>query len=107
MTGRMLELPLCAPGDTVAISGNRRDEIASHYTRLGAEVASLDRSGDAQAELIVLARPTGSEVRSAQAALQPGGTIVIRGRPAADASLAGPDAVLSELRIEFVADDAN
>jgi D-arabinose 1-dehydrogenase-like Zn-dependent alcohol dehydrogenase len=105
MSHPSLDLPLCAPGDTVAISGERQSEIASHYARLGADVASLTGIEDARADLIVLEGPTESEVRSAEAALEPGGTIVILGRPAADASLAGPDAVLSELRVEFVASD--
>jgi threonine dehydrogenase-like Zn-dependent dehydrogenase len=101
------ELPLCAPGDTVAVSGEPRDEIVDRYSRLGGDVTALVRVDPSTVDLIVLDQPAADELRAAETALRPGGTIVIRGTPAGEASLAGPDAVLSELRVEFFATDAH
>jgi hypothetical protein len=108
MTGPADQLPICAPGDAVALGGPRLlDEVGNRYAHHGADVGSLADADPATADLIVLDRPDAGELRSAERALRPGGTIVVRGRPAPGASLSGPDAVLSELRIAFVRDDAN
>jgi hypothetical protein len=100
------DLPMCAPGDAVAVSGRPLlDETRARYTQLGADVVPLAEAGAATADLILLDSPAASELRSAEVALRPGGTIAIRGAPAADASLGAPHAVHSELRIEFLGDD--
>jgi hypothetical protein len=102
------QLPVCSPGDTVAVAGKALlDEIGAHYRRLGADVSPFAAVGNSAADLILLDFPGAEQLRLAEVAVRPGGTIVIRGRPADDASLSGPDAVLSELRVEFVRDDAD
>jgi hypothetical protein len=100
------DLRMCVPGDAVAVSGQPLlDEIGARYTQLGADIVPLAEAGAATADLILLDRPTANELHSAEVALRPGGTIAIRGVPAADASVAAPHAVHSELRIEFLGDD--
>jgi threonine dehydrogenase-like Zn-dependent dehydrogenase len=104
-------LPVCAPGDLVAVGGARdaapsEEDLARRYERLGARVVSL-ASGERGIELAILASANNEQVTAGQRLLAPGGTMAITGYLRRDAWLPAPDCVLTELEILFPRDDAS
>ena len=100
-------MPIPRPSESILVDRAGADPtgILSLYERSGVRLRSLGEGSFPPARVIVLVGPDQRKLDDHTPALAPGGTLVVVGSPAEDASLYGFEFVLAERDVVFVQGD--